>query len=55
MTNETRIALATGGNKGIGLEISRNLSGAGCTVPLSARNVERGHPWMLSLLLIEIL
>ena len=31
------------GNKGIGLEISRNLSSAGCTVLLGARNVEAGH------------
>lgn len=33
----------TGGNKGIGLEISRNLSSAGCTLLLGARNVERGQ------------
>jgi NAD(P)-dependent dehydrogenase (short-subunit alcohol dehydrogenase family) len=32
MANEEKIALVTGGNKGIGLEISRNLSSAGCTV-----------------------
>ncbi|MGA9671565.1 MAG: SDR family oxidoreductase [Terracidiphilus sp.] len=43
MANEKKIALVTGGNKGIGLEISRNLSSAGCTVLLSARNVERGQ------------
>lgn len=43
MANEKRIALVTGGNKGIGLEISRNLSSAGCTVLLGARNVERGQ------------
>lgn len=42
MANEKKIALVTGGNKGIGLEISRNLSSAGCTVLLGARNVERG-------------
>ena len=43
MPNEKRIALVTGGNKGIGLEISRNLSSAGCTVLLGARNEERGR------------
>jgi NAD(P)-dependent dehydrogenase (short-subunit alcohol dehydrogenase family) len=43
MTTAKRIALVTGGNKGIGLEISRNLSNAGCTVLLGARNVERGQ------------
>jgi NAD(P)-dependent dehydrogenase (short-subunit alcohol dehydrogenase family) len=43
MTNAKKIALVTGGNKGIGLEISRNLSGAGCTVLLGARNAEYGR------------
>ena len=43
MANEKKIALVTGGNKGIGLEISRNLSNAGCTVLLSARDVQRGE------------
>lgn len=43
MTNAKRIALVTGGNKGIGLEISRNLSAAGCTVLLGARDAERGR------------
>jgi len=43
MANEKKIALVTGGNKGIGLEISRNLNSAGCTVLLGARNVERGR------------
>ena len=31
MSTAKRIALVTGGNKGIGLELSRNLSAAGCT------------------------
>ena len=35
--------MVTGGNKGIGLEISRNLSSAGCTVLLGARSMERGQ------------
>jgi NAD(P)-dependent dehydrogenase (short-subunit alcohol dehydrogenase family) len=43
MTTAKRIALVTGGNKGIGLEISRNLSSAGCTVLLGARILERGQ------------
>jgi NAD(P)-dependent dehydrogenase (short-subunit alcohol dehydrogenase family) len=43
MANEKKIALVTGGNKGIGLEISRNLSAAGCTVLLGARDAERGQ------------
>lgn len=43
MATAKRIALVTGGNKGIGLEIARNLSGAGCTVLLGARNPDRGQ------------
>lgn len=43
MTTAKRIALVTGGNKGIGLELARNLSRAGCTVLLGARNAERGR------------
>jgi NAD(P)-dependent dehydrogenase (short-subunit alcohol dehydrogenase family) len=43
MANEKRIALVTGGIKGIGLEISRNLSGAGCTVLLGSRDAERAR------------
>jgi NAD(P)-dependent dehydrogenase (short-subunit alcohol dehydrogenase family) len=43
MTTAKRIALVTGGNKGIGLEVSRNLSSAGCTVLLGARDAERGQ------------
>ena len=43
MAIENKIALVTGGNKGIGLEIVRNLAGAGCIVQLGARNVERGQ------------
>ncbi|MGB6691226.1 MAG: SDR family oxidoreductase [Terracidiphilus sp.] len=43
MTIAKRVALVTGGNKGIGLEISRNLNNAGCVVLLGARDVERGQ------------
>jgi NAD(P)-dependent dehydrogenase (short-subunit alcohol dehydrogenase family) len=42
MTTAKKIALVTGGNKGIGLEIVRNLAGAGCKVLLGARSAERG-------------
>jgi NAD(P)-dependent dehydrogenase (short-subunit alcohol dehydrogenase family) len=42
MTSAKRIALVTGGNKGIGLELVRNLSRAGCIVLLGSRNAERG-------------
>ena len=43
MTIAKKIALVTGGNKGIGLEAVRNLSNAGCTVLLGARNADRGQ------------
>jgi NAD(P)-dependent dehydrogenase (short-subunit alcohol dehydrogenase family) len=43
MTTAKKISLVTGGNKGIGLEICRNLAGAGCTVLLGARSAERGQ------------
>ncbi|CAL5015765.1 unnamed protein product [Urochloa decumbens] len=38
----TRIAVVTGGNKGIGLEVCRQLAGAGVTVVLTARDKTRG-------------
>lgn len=49
MTRAKRIALVTGANKGIGLELCRNLSKAGCAVLLGARNVERGQKAVLQL------
>ncbi|KAJ1272003.1 hypothetical protein BS78_06G169800 [Paspalum vaginatum] len=39
----TRIAVVTGGNKGIGLEVCRQLAGGGVTVVLTARDETRGE------------
>nr|CAB3487754.1 unnamed protein product [Digitaria exilis] len=38
----TRVAVVTGGNKGIGLEVCRQLAGNGITVILTARDEARG-------------
>ncbi len=43
MINETKVALVTGANKGIGKEIARGLARKGMTVLLGARNPERGR------------
>ncbi len=37
-----RVAVVSGGNKGIGLEICRQLAGTGVNVVLTARNADRG-------------
>jgi NAD(P)-dependent dehydrogenase (short-subunit alcohol dehydrogenase family) len=37
------VALVTGGNRGIGLEVCRQLAGRGYTVVLGSRDVEKGH------------
>jgi NAD(P)-dependent dehydrogenase (short-subunit alcohol dehydrogenase family) len=41
--SESKIALVTGANKGIGYEIARGLGSAGATVLLGARDSERGR------------
>lgn len=43
MTANNRIALVTGANKGIGLEIARQLAQAGVSVIIGARDAERGN------------
>ena len=49
MITGKKIALVTGGNKGIGFEICRNLAAAKCTVLLGARSAERGEQAVLQL------
>ncbi|BAS79987.1 Os02g0640800 [Oryza sativa Japonica Group] len=39
---EKRVAVVTGGNKGLGLEICKQLAANGVTVVLTARSEERG-------------
>jgi NAD(P)-dependent dehydrogenase (short-subunit alcohol dehydrogenase family) len=42
MTTNKRVALVTGANKGIGLEIARQLAQTGISVIIGARDAERG-------------
>ena len=51
MTDNTvkKIALVTGANKGIGLEIARQLARLGYTVLVGARDAHRGQTAMLQL------
>ncbi|PAN42569.1 hypothetical protein PAHAL_8G169900 [Panicum hallii] len=42
IATNTRIAVVTGGNKGIGFEVCRQLASKGITVILTARNEKRG-------------
>lgn len=43
MTEETKTALVTGANRGIGLEVVRQLARLGMTVILGARDLEKGQ------------
>lgn len=43
MTENSRIALVTGANQGIGLQIAKDLAANGLTVLLASRNLERGQ------------
>jgi NAD(P)-dependent dehydrogenase (short-subunit alcohol dehydrogenase family) len=43
MSTAKKIALVTGANKGLGLEMSKQLSQAGVTVIMAARDTERGQ------------
>ena len=42
MTENSRIALVTGANQGIGFQIAKDLAAAGLTVVLASRNLDRG-------------
>lgn len=49
MTENTRIALVTGANQGIGLQIATDLAAAGLTVLLASRNLDRGKTAVLDI------
>ena len=43
MISERHVAIVTGGNRGIGFEICKELCTAGCLVVLTSRNEEGGR------------
>ena len=45
----TRVAIVTGGNRGIGYEVCKELSGAGCSVVLTSRNEIDGKNAIVSI------
>ena len=49
MAHEIKVALVTGANKGLGLEIARQLGQHGITVVLSARDIAKGEPAVTTL------
>jgi NAD(P)-dependent dehydrogenase (short-subunit alcohol dehydrogenase family) len=49
MSNQNKVALITGANKGIGLEIARQLGQQGLTVLVGARDAARGEEAALAL------
>ena len=49
MVDTSRVALITGGNKGIGLEIARQLAQAGIVALIGARDLDRGAAAVQSL------
>jgi len=41
--NDTRVALVTGANQGVGLQVAKELAANGHTVLVGSRNFERGE------------
>ena len=44
---EKRIALVTGANQGVGLQVAKELVANGVTVLIGSRNFERGEVWVI--------
>ena len=49
MADDRRVALVTGANRGLGLEIARQLAGRGLVVVIAARDADRGRRVVASL------